>query len=119
MHNFFTLILTVVLIAGCNRSHNEPHQLGVQKSVLNSAVEAEAIAHYNCPPSVHVDLLPEDKMYVTVPGQQSVILEKIQYSAPETFVGANLYFTITGDIGYLSQQNGTEIRCYIELLKDQ
>lgn len=111
-----SLILASALVAGCSGERNDQAQPAVQAPapVPTAAVDADALARYDCSAGVSVVLLKHDKARATIPGQPTVDLAKIADSTPTVYTGANLYFRIGDEVAHLSQEDGTELACHLQ-----
>lgn len=111
------LTLASALVAACSGDRNSQAQPAVQAPepaaapVQAPAVDADALARYDCGAGVSVILLKNDKARATIPGQPTVDLGKIADSTPSVYTGANLYFDIGDGDAHLSQEDGTELAC--------
>lgn len=121
-----TALLAALLLAGCNADRSatpatpapdaaaaanadSPPAGGMQPG--GTKPDAAPGKSYDCGAGVIVDVLEDDKLRATVPGQPTVDLQRIANSAPPVFTGGNLYFTLGSNGIYLSQEDGTELAC--------
>lgn len=124
-----TALLAALLLAGCNADRSPAPATQAPDTATPAAANGDATAtdatqpgttkpdvapgkSYDCGSGVIVDILKDDKLRATVPGQPTVDLQRIANSTPPVFTGSNLYFTIGQNGIYLSQQDGTELACH-------
>lgn len=118
-----TALLAALLLAGCTADRSPaPAMATGDPATANTtkpdpAQPATDMANaapgksYDCGSGVIVDMLKDDKLRATVPGQPTVDLQRIANSTPPVFTGGNLYFTVGQNGVYLSQEDGTELAC--------
>lgn len=123
-----TALFAALLLAGCNADRSPAPAAQTPAAATGDATTADATKpdlkqpdtakpnaapgkSYDCGSGVIVDILKDDKLRATVPGQPTVDLQRIANSTPPVFTGGNLYFTVGQNGVYLSQENGTELAC--------
>ncbi len=122
------LFSTLLLAAGCNADHSPAPAAQTPATASTATATGDASSadtpqpgtakpdvapgkSFDCGSGVIVDILKDDLLRATVPGQPTMELQRIANSTPPVFTGANLYFTVGQDGVYLSQEDGTELAC--------
>lgn len=117
LQSALSVLLPALMLAGCGASQDSasatPAATDVASPVSTDVPKSKAAAgkSYDCGSGVIVDILGDETLRATIPGQSTVDLKRIANSTPPVFTGANLYFTMGQDGIYLSQENGTELAC--------
>ncbi len=123
-----TALFAVLLLAGCNADRSPAPAAQVPATTTPAATAGDAATadapqpgtatpntalgkSYDCGSGVIVDILKDDLLRATVPGQPTIELQRIANSTPPVFTGGNLYFTVGQNGVYLSQEDGTELAC--------
>ena len=74
--------------------------------------DEHVVRRFDCQADTGVALLDDGSARVSLPGGERHSLARVANSDPSVYTGDSLYFTITPDAAYLSQQDGLrELAC--------
>lgn len=117
-------IALALLLAACGPGEQEKRPAKTAAPAIASAgsqsgaaaeeasFEPDALVRYACQPGTRVALLRDDAASVLLPDGARYLLDRVADSDPPVYAGHSLFFTVTGQGGYLSQADGArELAC--------